>query len=45
MSPAALLADPEGLEVIMAVVADRQREADRGDLAQRLAAGERGLRG
>jgi hypothetical protein len=42
MMPAALLADPEGLEAMLAVAREAGRAAKRDELAQRLAAGERG---
>ena len=45
MTPAALLADPEGLEVMVAVALERERARHQQDLAARFAAGERGIGG
>jgi hypothetical protein len=45
MTPAALLADPEGLEAMVIVARERGREANRIDLLDRLNAGERGWHG
>lgn len=43
MTPAQLLADPEGLEVMLAVARDKDRAARRAELAQRFGAGDRGV--
>lgn len=43
MTPAALLADPEGLEVMLVVAGERSREAKRAQMLERLHAGESGV--
>jgi hypothetical protein len=43
MTPAQLLADPEGTEVMITILEERAREARRRALAERLHAGERGV--